>query len=156
MTNLVQLVAAFTGSLGFAALFRVRREKILLAGIGGLLSWAVYLALGPVMPQDVPRFFISAVAVGLYAEILARVVKFPATLFLVTGTIPLISGGGLYRTMSAFMAGDYAACSAQGLNTLLLAVALAVGMLFPMSIFQLIRRVQVHLAQKQRSGRGQR
>ena len=39
----MQLVTAFLGSLGFALLFHVRREKLLLASLGGLLSWGYIL-----------------------------------------------------------------------------------------------------------------
>ena len=49
-------------------------------------------------PQDVPRFFVASVVLTIYAEILARVVKCPATLFLVTAAVPLIPGGSLYNT----------------------------------------------------------
>ena len=115
----------------------------MLASLGGLLAWAVYLALSPVMPQDVPRFFVASVVLTIYAEVLARVVKCPATLFLVTAAVPLIPGGSLYHTMRYFVAGDFAASSAQGLNTLLLALAIAVGMIVPMSFFQLVRRARM-------------
>lgn len=148
MEYALQLITAFTGSLGFALLFHVRREKLLLASLGGLLAWAVYLLMGAVVESDVPRFFVASVAVAIYAEILARLVKCPATLFLVTGAVPLIPGGSLYATMRFFMAGDFTACSVQGLNTMLLAVAIAVGMLFPMSVFQLIRRTRELLARE--------
>lgn len=148
MNYVLQLAAAFSGSMGFALLFQVRRGKLLLASLGGLLAWAVYLALGPVMPQDVPRFFVASVVLTIYAEILARVVKCPATLFLVTAAIPLIPGGSLYNTMRYFVQGDFAASSSQGLNTILLALAIAAGMIVPMSMFQLVCRVRVWRAKK--------
>lgn len=148
MNYVLQLAAAFSGSMGFALLFQVRRGKLLLASLGGLLAWAVYLALGPVMPQDVPRFFVASVVLTIYAEILARVVRCPATLFLVTAAVPLIPGGSLYNTMRYFVQGDFAASSSQGLNTILLALAIAAGMIVPMSMFQLVRRVRVWRAKK--------
>ncbi len=148
MNYVLQLAAAFSGSMGFALLFQVRRGKLLLASLGGLLAWAVYLALRPVMPQDVPRFFVASVVLTIYAEILARVVKCPATLFLVTAAVPLIPGGSLYNTMRYFVEGDFAASSSQGLNTILLALAIAAGMIVPMSMFQLVRRVRVWRAKK--------
>ena len=139
----MQLVTAFLGSLGFALLFHVRREKLLLASLGGLLSWGVYLAMGAVSPTlDAPRYFVAAVAVTVYGETLARVVRCPATLFIVTAAVPLIPGGSLYKTMSYFMAQDNAAAAAQGFYTLVLAVSLAVGMLFPTSIFHLLQRMK--------------
>ena len=148
MNYVLQLAAAFSGSMGFALLFQVRRGKLLLASLGGLLAWAVYLALRPVMPQDVPRFFVASVVLTIYAEILARVVKCPATLFLVTAAVPLIPGGSLYNTMRYFVEGDFAASSSQGLNPILLALAIAAGMIVPMSMFQLVRRVRVWRAKK--------
>lgn len=139
---ILQLATAFVGSLGFALLFHVRRERLLLASLGGLLAWGVYLLMGAASDQDVVRYFVASVALTVYAETLARLVKCPATLFIVTASIPLIPGGSLYRTMQYFMQNDLDAFSRQGLTTVLLAVSLAVGMLFPASIFQLLRRVK--------------
>ena len=142
MQYVMELTTAFLGSLGFALLFHVRREKLLLASLGGLLAWGVYLLTGFVTGQDVVRYFAASVALTVYGETLARVKKCPATLFIVTASIPLIPGGSLYRTMQYFMQNDLAACSAQGLTTMLLAVSIAVGMLFPTSIFHLLRRAR--------------
>ncbi|MDE7054109.1 MAG: threonine/serine exporter family protein [Oscillospiraceae bacterium] len=144
MTDLIimQLATAFLGSLGFALLFQVRRKRLLLASLGGLLAWGVYLLMGMATDQDVIRYFVASVALTVYAEILARLVKCPATLFIVTASIPLIPGGSLYRTMQHFMQNDLEAFSRQGLATVLLAVAIAVGMLFPTAIFQLLHRVR--------------
>ncbi len=140
--DIIELISAFTGSLGFAVLFHVGREKLFLAGFGGFLSWAVYQLMGIWVVSDVPRFFVSSVVITIYAEVLARVMKCPATIFLVVCTIPLIPGGGLYRTMRYFMLGDYAACSQQGLTTVFLAVAISVGVLLPTTVFQMIRTVK--------------
>ena len=139
---ILQLVTALLGSLGFALLFHVKRERLLLASLGGLLAWGVYLLMGQVTDQDVVRYFVASVVLTVYAEVLARMVKCPATLFIVTAAIPLIPGGSLYRTMEFFMENDLEAFSRQALTTVLLALALAVGMLFPTSIFQLLRRAQ--------------
>ena len=139
----VQLASAFAGSLGFALLFHVRREKLLLASLGGLLAWGVYLLMGGVSDQDVVRYFAASVVLTVYAEVLARLVKCPATLFLVTASVPLIPGASLYRTMQYFMENNLDAFSTQALTTVLLAVSIAVGMLFPTSIFQLIRRLRL-------------
>ena len=140
---ILQLVTAFIGSLGFALLFHVQKERLLLASLGGLLAWGVYLLMGQVSDQDVVRYFVASVVLTVYAEVLARVVKCPATLFIVTASIPLIPGGSLYRTMEYFMENDLEAFSHQALTTVLLAVALAVGMLFPTSVFQLLRRINL-------------
>lgn len=143
MRYIMELATAFLGSLGFAMLFHVRSQKLLLASLGGLLAWGIYLLMGLVTDQDVVRYFVSSVVLTVYAESLARIVKCPATLFIVTAAVPLIPGGSLYHTMEYFMRNDLAACSAQGLTTVLLAVAIAVGILFPTSIFQLVQRIGI-------------
>lgn len=139
---ILQLVTAFLGSLGFALLFQVRRDRLFLASLGGFIAWGVYLLMGLATDQDVIRYFVASVVLTVYGETLARMVKCPATLFIVTASIPLIPGGSLYRTMEYFMQNDLDAFSRQGLTTVLLAVSIAVGMLFPTAIFQLHRRIQ--------------
>ena len=150
MEHAVQLITAFLGSMGFALVFHIRREKLVLASLGGLLTWGVYLALSGWTEQDVPRFFIASVVAAIYAEAMARAVKCPATLFLISASIPLIPGGSLYKTMQFFMEREYALCSAQGLNTMLLAMAIALGMLCPMSCFHLVCRLGPALERRRR------
>ena len=65
MENAIQLITAFLGSLGFAMLFHVRREKLLLASLGGLLSWGVYLLMGLALSDDVVRYFVASVVVAI-------------------------------------------------------------------------------------------
>ena len=43
MQELIQIFCATLGTLGFALLFRVRREHLLFATLGGALSWTAYL-----------------------------------------------------------------------------------------------------------------
>ena len=140
MQYAVELITAFLGSLGFALLFRVRREKLLLASLGGLLAWGIYLLMGFATDQDVVRYFAASVVLTVYWEIMARVVKCPGTLFIVTASMPLIPGGSLYHTMQYFMHNDLSACLAQALTTVLLAVSIAVGMLCPTAVFHLLHR----------------
>ena len=155
MEYMIQLASAFLGSMGFALLFHIRREKLLLASLGGLLTWGVYLAAGGLTGEDVPRFFLASVAAAIYAEVMARVVKCPATLFAVTAAIPLVPGGSLYKTMQYVMEQEFALCSVQGLNTMLLAMAIALGMLCPMSLFHFIRQAGPGLERRRRA-RGER
>lgn len=141
MTYAIQIVTAFLGSLGFSLLFNVRRDRLFPAAFGGLLAWGVYLLLGPLVAWDVPRFFIASLALTLYAEIMARVKKSPATVFLVSASIPLIPGGSLYTTMQYAVSAQWAEFTSQGMNTLLLAGAIAGGMLCMMGILHVCHRL---------------
>lgn len=137
LTACIQLAAALAGSFGFALLFNARGEKLVWASLGGLLSWGVYLAVGLVYRSDPARYFIAALVLTIYAEIMARLHRSPATVFLVSGTIPLIPGGSLYYTMSCAVAARWSEALHTGLATLLLAIAIAAGILACMVLWHI-------------------
>lgn len=139
MNYLIQLVTAFLGSLGFAAIFNIKKDKLLPAACGGLLSWSVYLLVDLTVNNDAVSTFAASMAFTVYAEIMARVKKTPATLFLVPATIPLIPGASLYTTMRYAMQGETDACIRQAEYTLLLAIAIACGILCVMTVWRIIQ-----------------
>lgn len=96
---LIQTIAAFIGALGFALLFNVRGYKPVITGIGGALSWMIYLVMNYCIHDKIISLFIASVFLMLLAEILARILKTPAIILLVPMLIPLIPGGDLYYTM---------------------------------------------------------
>lgn len=136
MSYIIQLITAFTGSLGFAMLFNIKRQKLAVAAFGGFLAWGVYLLAGIWLESDPIRFFIASIVLTFYAEVFAKIKKAPATIFLVSAAIPLIPGGSLYHTMSYAVDGEWELFATQGTETILLAVAIAIGMLCGMSVLR--------------------
>jgi uncharacterized membrane protein YjjB (DUF3815 family) len=130
----IEILMAFTGSTCFAMLFNVRKDKLFWAGLGGGLAWAFYLLLGCWIESDVARFVMSSAALTFYAEIMARIKKTPATFFVVSAAIPLFPGSKLYFTMEAAMHRDWKGFADYGIQTLLLAVAIACGILCTMTM----------------------
>mgnify|MGYP000007696612 CR=1 FL=1 len=53
--------------------------------------------------------------------------KAPITVFLLTGIFPLVPGAGIYYTAYYFLRNDRALCTSKGIETLKVAVALALG-----------------------------
>lgn len=140
MKEFIQLMAALLGSLGFAALFNIRGKKLIFATIGGFLSWATYLAAASINVNPYFCGFISTVLTTLYAEVMARMVKTPVTVFLVSATIPLIPGAALYRAMNCLMHRNYAGFSKEGTYTLLFAASMSAGITFTTVVFRMIWR----------------
>lgn len=137
----IQVLMSFAGSLGFGVLFNVRGSKLFLAGLGGVLSWGVNLLLVPHIPSEPLRYFFSAFLVAIYAEILARVLKTPATTFLIPSIIPNIPGGSLYHTMRYALIRDWYACLAQAIFTLKLALGLALGIIAVLSVLSVFSQL---------------
>ncbi len=146
MTNqeLLQIITGFIGSLGFAVLFNLRGKRMIAAALAGLFSWTLYLLLSHVIANEPLNYFIVAMAVSLYAEIMARVMKTPTTTFITTSLIPLIPGGSLYYTMAYAFESDPERFLEKGLATLQLAAALALGIIVATTLtrlfYQAIRR----------------
>ena len=46
MREIIQILMAAFGSVGFAMLFQLHGKKLITAGIGGGISWIVYLLAG--------------------------------------------------------------------------------------------------------------
>lgn len=129
MNPYVQILMGGLGTLGFNLLFHIRGKKLVLATLGGVISWAVFLVLEPLLPGEAVRYFISAAVVTAYGEILARVEKTPTTTFLVPSIIPLIPGSALYYTMNYALNKQWSQFAGQAFYTVQLALALAVGII---------------------------
>lgn len=141
----IQLVGAFGGAVGFALLFNVQKEQLFWAGVGGLLGWAVYLLCGVVSDSDAVRFFVASVCFTLYTEPMARLRRVPSTVFLVPAAIPMVPGASLFRSMLFAVHGQWQAFSVQILQTLLLAVAIAGGIVCGMTLYHILQKIREHI-----------
>ena len=127
--DLMQIFTGFLGSLGFSILFNIRGRKLLVASLGGLISWTIFLLLQPVFPGEAIRYFFASAAITVYSEVFARVLKTPTTTFLVSSIVPLIPGGSLYYTMNYALNEQWNLFVQKAFSTLELALALAVGII---------------------------
>ena len=124
---IIQTAAAFLGSIGFAVVLKMKGKQIVLAGIGGGVTWLVYLLMQNYIDGYFVPYLIASIFVGIYAEIMARVNKAPATIFLTAAAVPLIPGGSLYYTMLGIVEKDSAAFSENGIAALTIALAISLG-----------------------------
>ena len=140
-SEIVQIITGFIGSFGFAILFNIRGKKLIMAALGGFLSWMLFVLFGYLSIESEPvRYFIVAATVSLYAEIMARIFRTPTTTFIITSLIPLIPGGSLYYTMAYALDSNLERFLQKGLYTLQLALALALGILVVGTAMQIIMK----------------
>lgn len=124
---LVEVLASLLGTLGFGYLFNIRGKKLVFAALGGMMAWALFLLLGVWIQGEVLRYFIVSLCSTVYAEILARRLKTPATTFCIINLIPLVPGGALYYTTTTALSGNLELFVPKLINTVQLAVALSLG-----------------------------
>jgi uncharacterized membrane protein YjjB (DUF3815 family) len=136
--DLMQIIMGFLGSLGFSVLFHIRGRRLVIASLGGLISWTVFLLLANLVPGESARYFLASAAVTVYAEVFARVIKTPTTTFLVPSLIPLIPGGSLYYTMNYALNEQWSSFISKAFYTLELAASLALGIIAVTTLTRLI------------------
>jgi len=136
-----QIAYALIATTGFAVMFNIRRIKdIIFASLGGALSWGMYLWMYSLTDSKIFGFFIASVAIGIYAEILAIILKRPATVFIVSAIIPLVPGGGMYYTMMESIRGNIDGALSFGFETVSIAGAIAAGIAIASSLIRLVSR----------------
>ncbi|MBR3137121.1 MAG: threonine/serine exporter family protein [Clostridia bacterium] len=126
----LQVLAAAAGTLGFSILFNSRPQRLLLGALGGGLTWFIYLLLARYILQDFICVAAAAAFGAVYSEIMARVCKAPATVFTILAEIALIPGGSLYLTMHHLVGGRQTQALQYGMHTLMVALAIALGIVF--------------------------
>ena len=139
---LLQILMAFFGTIGFGVLFRSRGKKLLLGGLGGMLSWTLFLVLGHWIESEPIRYFIVSVIISVYAEVLARICKTPAGTFGILSLVPLVPGGGLYYSADYALSGDMGAFVEKALSTLSLTAMLSVGIVLVAAFAKFISSVR--------------
>ena len=124
---IMQIAAAFVGSVGFAIILKIKGRQIFFAGIGGALTWAVYLLAYDQLTSYFWGNLIAALFVAVFAEVMARVNKAPATIFLTAAAVPLIPGANLYNMMYGIVKQDLSMAQQNGVTALVIALAISLG-----------------------------
>ena len=145
--NVMSVIAAFFGSLGFSIIYNIRGQRLWIPSIGGAVFWAVYLAFLHFVDNEYLGFFVVAILITIYSEIWARVLKTPATTILMPTVIPLIPGGSLYYAMDAALRHDAPEFIQKAQKAIGLAVALAAGIMIVTSLRRPIEAV-VHVIKR--------
>ena len=141
----VQGLAVFVGCAGFCLLYNIRGlVGIAVCAIGGVLSWSGYTLAISLGLSEMASFFAAAALSSFYAEVMARVRKYPAISYLITALLPLVPGAGIYYTVEYALSRDMNAFLNKGLETVGIAGVLAVGILLVSSLFRM------HLIHKRR------
>ena len=121
---LKDFVTAFIASVAFAIIFGVNKNRLLWAGIGSILTFAIYYVLEENL---FVAAIVSAIFTALYSEISARVHKAPTLVFLITGVIPTVPGRYLYNTMRYLVEGNWTLAGKFFLDTMTISLGIAAG-----------------------------
>lgn len=127
----IQLLAAFIGTMAFAVLFGVPRKYYIDCGFCGMVGWLLYLLLVRHTELSVPGVVFFATALVAHTALVQSFVrKCPITVFLICGIFPLVPGAGIFWTTYHLVSEQIPAAMHSGLIALKVTVAIAFGILF--------------------------
>ncbi|MBQ8911725.1 MAG: threonine/serine exporter family protein [Clostridia bacterium] len=144
------------GAIGFSVLFGAHPKRLLFATLAGMICTSAYMLVdGLSFLSGFGGLFLASLAGGaactLYAEIMARVLKTPATVFLIPGLIPMVPGGSLYYTMAFLVQGDQATAAQKGIDTLCVCLGISAGIVIMSVIGQIWRHTVESAARKKQA-----
>ena len=133
------IMLSFFASIGFGIVFQIRGRNLVLAGIGGALTRAVYLLLMQVTDSRIVYITLAALFASCYGELLAVRAKVPSTYYIYPSIIPLIPGDLFYFALLGLIRGDMEALSANGMKCALSLVGMSIGFVLSTTVVHYIR-----------------
>lgn len=136
---LISAIGAFGGTMGFCYLLAAPRRTIFPACVTGMVGFLIYVVLYRYMNQHIMlSHFAATVVVTVLCEMLARVMRLPSTVFLLTSLVPLVPGYNFYRAMLALVENNGPYAAAQLMVAVQIVAAIAVGAAVTSVIFRML------------------
>ena len=139
--TLMQFLWAALSILGFSIRANLKGCKILFLALGGGLQWALYLIILFFSGSMLFSVFGATILVCIYAEVVARALKMPVSVFVICVIIPLVPGRTLYYAMQAYIAGNSAAASEHGYKLILISGTIAMAIALVSSVTNIVYRL---------------
>ena len=129
-----QCVFSVIASYGFVVIFNIHGFGSFLCALGGGITWAAFCLVQALGGQDLVCFFVATVVAAIFAEVMARIRKYPAISYLISCLLPLIPGSGIYYAAQQAMQGNSEGFIYYGTRTLAIAGCMAVGILLVVTL----------------------
>ncbi|AGC69163.1 hypothetical protein Cst_c22010 [Thermoclostridium stercorarium subsp. stercorarium DSM 8532] len=139
----MRVFLSFFATLCHAISLNTDRKNLIWAGLSGTIGMLINDRLMAMFPNAaLMAVFLGTAAVSVYSELMARVRKTPATIFLIPGIIPLVPGVDAYRTIQLIAEKDYTAATSYGVAAIAKACLIAFGIMTVSAVFRKINRAK--------------
>ena len=138
------LTASTVGTMGIILQFGIEKRVIVWALISSILCCAAYEISARLGCGMFLSSFIASAVAAAYSDLMAHLVKIPATVMIIPGIVPLVPGGRLYYTMLGAVNENMLQFSENGSAALQIAAGIAIGII---AITAISRPVNAKLAE---------
>ena len=140
----IPCLCSFIACAALGVQFNIRFRHLIAASVGSLVSQFIFILLEQNSFRDVVCCFVSAAAVALFSEIMAKVNKAPVNMYLIIGIIPLVPGGIAYYSMLALVMGDKDTFLDRAVDAFAEAGAIAMGIFAVSSAVKIYKDIKRH------------
>lgn len=126
MDIIIQIIMCITGTLAFAITMKAPKNTLKYIAVGSLISATIERTLS-LYTNDFFACLAAMVALNLFCEVIARIIKEPTTVTLMPSTIPLLPGSAIYYTMLYAINGEKELMIKSALSTLMAGLGIALG-----------------------------
>lgn len=126
-TLLVGVVGAFGGTFSYTYLLNAPRQTAIPASLIAVAGYVIYLLLDASACSVIFSYFLATVVISALCEVAARVMRLPATTFLLSALVPLVPGYTFYSAMLALVEDNGMVAASEGLKAVQIVAAIAVG-----------------------------
>ena len=125
---IISALGALGGTAGFCYLLHSPSRTILPASVTGMIGFVIYVLLYRYVGHGTMlSYFAATMVVTVICEILARVMRLPSTIFLLTSLVPLVPGYNFYSAMLALVEDNSAAFAAYIMEAVQIVAVIAIG-----------------------------
>ncbi|MCR4943394.1 MAG: threonine/serine exporter family protein [Clostridium sp.] len=135
-------ILSFLGSVFPVILFNIDRKKIFWCGLAGGLGWIGYSITLSHTNNSIIASFVGAIIVNLYSELMARIIRTPASMFYIPGIFPLVPGILAYSSITSFLEKDYSSALNNGMLTLAIGIAISLGIMISSSLVKSLSKLK--------------
>jgi uncharacterized membrane protein YjjB (DUF3815 family) len=139
---IAQAITSFLATGAFGIIFNAPKETLVKCGLIGMGGWVIYYLLEGYTNNAVFATLSATVFIAVLSQELAKFYKTPVIIFSVAGIIPLVPGGLAYDAMRNFVENDYNTAIGLAAKVLMIAGAIAFGLVFSEVINQVIRKIR--------------
>lgn len=139
---MLEITTCIIGTFAFSVLLKVSKQKLIFTTLGGALSAVISYFLIQSGKGIFTATFFAMIAICIYSEALARLIKTPANVILLPSTVPLLPGGSLYYTLSCLIHSDKEMFAHYAKETILTGAGIALGAIFVSIIITFITNIK--------------
>ncbi len=130
------ILACFAASMFYCVIMSLPKKALIASSVTASVSYLIFRFMLVEAEEELIGYVLAALFAAVLSEILARVCKMPATIFIFPAVIPLVPGLGLYRTMLCLIRNDMKGFASEGMNTILISGIIAVTVALVNSFFR--------------------